>query len=376
MRSFISSKITIVVSLFLLTLLGLYCTKGPQQAIYANHDPEVAYVGIETCQSCHSEIHNTFIHTGMGQSFANATREKSQATYGPHALVYDSTTNYFYFPYWKSDELWIKEFRLEEGDTTYKREEKIDFIIGSGHHTNSHLISTNGYLTQAPITYYTQEEKWDMAPGFEEGQNLRFSRVLTSECITCHNHFPKPELGALNKYEAMPEGIECERCHGPGEVHVREKLAGNIVDTANSIDYTIVNPRKLDRDLQMDLCQRCHLQGVAVLKEGKTFYDFRPGQKLADHINVFLPRYDNYHEQFIMASQADRLRQSPCYLASDMTCITCHNPHQSVRQTDAKQHNTACLNCHKSETACSAPVAELEARRIKLRAMPYAEVGQ
>ncbi|MCB0642730.1 MAG: tetratricopeptide repeat protein, partial [Phaeodactylibacter sp.] len=178
-------------------------------------------------------------------------------------------------------------------------------------------------------------------------------------CLTCHNHFPTLAEGALNKYETMPTGIECERCHGPGEVHVREKLAGQLVDTSQFIDYTIVNPAKLSRERQMDLCQRCHLQGVAVLKAGKTFYDFKPGLPLADYINVFLPRYDNSHEKFIMASQADRLRRSKCYQQSDMTCITCHNPHQSVRQTDARQHNATCLNCHKSETACTAPAAAL-----------------
>ena len=70
------------------------------------------------------------------------------------------------------------------------------------------------------------------------------------------------------------KGLIVERCHGPGEIHVEQKLAGNIVDTSKYIDYTIVNPSKLPLDLQFDVCQRCHLQGTVVLTNGSTFNDF------------------------------------------------------------------------------------------------------
>lgn len=363
MFSFKFTKLTATAFALGLILWLLYCSTPVKQPTYANHAQGVQYVGMQTCQSCHANIHQSFVHTGMGRSFDLATPAKSQATYGDHALVYDENTDFYYFPYWQDSSLWIKEFRLEKGDTVHLRTERIDYIVGSGQHTNSHLLSINGYLFQAPITYYTQDGRWDMAPGFDNGENLRFGRVLTSECITCHNHFPKQIEGSLNKYQDMPSGIECERCHGPGEVHVREKLAGNLVDTSKEIDYTIVNPRDLPRDLQMDLCQRCHLQGVTVLKEGKTFYDFKPGFRLVDYMNVFLPRYDNSHERFIMASQADRLRLSACYERSDMTCITCHNPHEGVTATEKESYNAACASCHSFDEGkgCSTPETELSA---------------
>ncbi len=331
--------------------LMVYCNQSstPQNAAlpYLNLNDTVAYIGMNTCKTCHSNIHETFIHTGMGRSFDLATAEKSFADYGKHAVVFDEKSNFSYKPFFKDSTLYISEFRIENGDTTHLRIEKISYIIGSGQHTNSHIIDENGYIFQAPITYYTQEKKWDMAPGFRE-ENLRFDRSLTPECITCHNHFPKHVIGSLNKYDAMPQGIECERCHGPGGVHVQQKMEGIIVDTSRYIDYTIVNPRDLPRELQMDICQRCHLQGVAVLEEGKTFFDFKPGMKLSDVFNVFLPRYTNSHEQFIMASQADRLRESKCYtMTEELTCLTCHNPHLSVERTENNRYNNACNSCHK-----------------------------
>ena len=125
------------------------------------------------------------------------------------------------------------------------------------------------------------------------------------------------------------DGIDCERCHGPGEIHVQQKLSGNIIDTSKYIDYSIVNPKKLNIDLQFDVCQRCHLQGNAVLLEGKTFNDFKPGEHLKDVMDIYLPRYED-DDDFIMASHPDRLKQSACFQNSTLTCISCHNPHKSV----------------------------------------------
>ena len=359
-----NNKIYIYLFLALAAFLLLYCKGSSNTSVdinkYASFKDSVAYIGMETCKGCHSNIHETFQHTGMGQSFDKASPKKSQASYGDHAVVYDEQSDFYYNPYFRDSLLFIMEYRLDGKDTIHKRIEQIDYIVGSGHHTNSHILDINGYVFQAPITFYTQEQKWDMAPGFEK-ENLRFSRILTTECLTCHNHYPTPAAGSLNKYEQMPTGIECERCHGPGAVHVKEKLAGNIIDTSKYIDYSIVNPKDLSRDLQMDLCQRCHLQGLAVLEPNKTFFDFKPGMKLSDVFNVFLPRYTDSHKSFIMASQADRLRLSKCYAVSEtMTCLTCHHPHHSVRKADKQQFNDACMTCHQEQklALCSEPLAK------------------
>lgn len=356
------TAISLIVSLtFLLVLCGTPQQKAIQSdSGYQNLHPDVEYVGMATCRSCHNNIHETYIHTGMGQSWDVASPQKSKASFGDHALVYDDQNDLYYKPYFKGDSMFITEFRLEGADTIHQRTEHVSYIVGSGQHTNSHILDFNGYIYQAPITYYTQEEKWDMAPGYK-GANLRFSRLLASECITCHNHLPEKVPGSLNKYETMPTGIGCERCHGPGSLHVKEKLAGNIVDTSQFIDYSIVNPRDLSADLQMDLCQRCHLQGVAVLEDEKSFYDFRPGMRLSSVFNVFLPRYTNSHEKFIMASQADRLRLSKCYTVSEeLTCLNCHHPHHSIKVTPKEQYNSACRNCHqtKNQTHCSAAASQ------------------
>lgn len=371
----------IVISLLVISGIVVYSCHTPEGGttaghsekkdtlVYLNHSDSARYVGINTCRLCHQDIYNTFIKTGMGKSFDVASKQKSAGDYH-HAVIHDKIGDFYYKAFWRNDSLQFLEYRLQGKDTIYKRQETVNFIVGSGQHTNSHIQSVNGYLNQMPMTFYTQKQQWDLPPGFEDGHNSRFMRKIGLECMSCHNNYPEFVLGSENKFTAVPEGINCERCHGPGSIHVRQRQTGSKVDTSKYIDYSIVNPAKLSIDAQFDICQRCHLQGNTILKEGKSFYDFKPGMKLSDYMTVFLPKYKNADDEFIMASHADRLKQSQCFIKSmekatssagvsgasttgklkpykdAMTCVTCHNPHVSVRETNPNVFNDACNKCH------------------------------
>lgn len=306
----------------------------------------------------------------MGQSFNLATKTKSAARFGAHQVVHDRFSNLSYFPFWQQDTMYIMEFRIEGKDTVHKRIERVDYIIGSGQHTNSHMTNVNGFVYQLPLTWYAQKGRWDLPPGYEDGHNVRFGRAIGLECMSCHNAMPGFEKNSMNKFVSIPRGIDCERCHGPGELHVREKAAGHLVDTATAIDYTIVNPGKLPWELQIDVCQRCHLQGNAVLKNDKDFTDFRPGKRLGDFIDIYMPRYQGRDDEFIMASHAQRLQMSTCFVAARkqehgkaLTCISCHNPHVSVKVTGSGVFNTSCNNCHTTQkkNTCTADPSIIKA---------------
>ena len=311
----------------------------------------------------------------MGQSWDFATKEKSAGNFdlrsnedhtirlNNHPPIFDSVSGFSYVPYWKNDLLFVQERKVYKNGQIYGRDEFIQYIVGSGQHTNSHLWSSNGYLFQAPFTFYTQQKILDLPPGFEGGHNARFSRIITSECITCHDGYPVFDSLSENRFLSIKNGIDCERCHGPGSIHVEEKLKGISVDINTETDYSIVNPKKLPRDEQINLCQRCHLQGVMVLNEGKTFYDFRPGMMLSEVFNTFLPRYTGSRDNFIMASHADRMKQSACFLKSEMTCLSCHDPHVSVKETPADVFVAKCNACHEPKNTCRLPLAEREVKQ-------------
>ncbi len=328
---------------------------------WLNTGDSAKYVGINTCKKCHFDIYKTFIETGMGQSFAHASPQKSKGHFETISPLYDSYADLYYQPYWQDTILKLKEYRLAGKDTSFSRTESVSYIIGSGHHTNSHIMDVNGYLYQMPFTFYVQKQKLDLPPGFENGYNSRFNRQLGLECLSCHNAYPGFVQGSINKYTKIPEGIDCERCHGPGSIHVAEKLLGKTVNINKDTDFTIVNPRKLPFALQIDICQRCHLQGDAVLKSGKSFFDFRPGLKLSEVMDIYLPTYEEDENGFLMAAHAQRLKKSQCFIQSNKTnartaalnCISCHNPHVSVRATGNEFFNNKCKSCHQDKNECT-----------------------
>lgn len=329
---------------------------------FLNLNDTVDYVGMSECKVCHADIHSTFTHTGMGQSFGLANQEKSAGKYtnGSNSnLVFDSLLNLYYKAHWKNDSLFISQYSVSSNNNKieYQREEYIPYIIGSGQHTNSHFWLDEGYVYQAPLTYYSQKGIWDLPPGFRTN-NTGFNRKINMECMSCHNAMPTPNNEARNLFSKIPLGIDCERCHGPGELHVAQKKQGIIIDTSKYADRSIVNPKRLPYSLQVDICQRCHLQGNNVLKEGKSFADFRPGMALKEVFEVFMPQYEN-KDYFVMAGHADRFQQSQCFIQSNtgknkeaynaninFTCINCHNPHVSVKTTKIETFNNSCKSCH------------------------------
>jgi tetratricopeptide (TPR) repeat protein len=371
-RVFIKRKFTtfwvfgILTVILSLLITAQSCKKNTTTNTYLNHSDQVKYVGKAACIGCHEDKWITFQHTGMGQSFHYATREKSSAHFGLDHQVLDTSTGLWYYPFWRNDSLVIREYKLnEQGDTLHQLEVTIDYIVGSGQHTNSHILKRGNYLYQAPITFYVQQTKWDLAPGFENGNNSRFSRVLSTECLSCHNAMPKMLQESDFQFKEVATGIDCERCHGPGELHVKKHQDG---ETDEETDYTIVNPSKLRWERQVDVCQRCHLQGLNVLKEGKKFTDFIPGMELKDVFEIYLPHFEGGESRFDMANHAQRFQNSECFIQGNQknlsfTCISCHNPHISVKQTGKGVYNAACGNCHKSKDACSLEMVE----RLKVK---------
>ena len=112
--------------LFSLIILTFSCNNGNisdytegSYKIYLNHNDSVQYVGKETCKQCHSEIYNSFMQTGMGQSFSHATKTKSVLDENNNPLIYDENKNLYYQPIWKKDSLFLLEFRLENRDTIH-----------------------------------------------------------------------------------------------------------------------------------------------------------------------------------------------------------------------------------------------------------------
>ncbi|MEM6264283.1 MAG: tetratricopeptide repeat protein [Bacteroidota bacterium] len=341
----------------LLALFVLNCRQ--QRETYASLESTNGYTGIQSCQPCHKKIYQSYLETGMGQSMYRPDGNNIIEAFDETALVYDPFSDYYYRPFWVSGEMFIQEFRLGESDTVYERTEKIDYVVGSGHQTRSYLLERNGYFYEAPITWYVSKGIWDLSPGYDEGNNSRFEREIGEECLACHTGHIEYIPGSKNRYKKVSTGIDCEKCHGPGEAHIKAIEAGQLIDVGEEIDYTIVNPGKLPIQQQFDVCQQCHLQGINVLPHDRSVMDFRPAMLLQANQDIFLEQ-DPDADAFGIASHAERLRQSECFLNSGgkLTCTTCHDPHKSISVTDSMVYIRQCESCHQdatTQTLCNAP---------------------
>lgn len=330
----------------LLLLLGA-CTSGEEKpAAEASPIETATYVGDESCASCHEDIYASYRKTGMGKSVTLFDPATAPEQFPEGLEVYNESYDYYYAPFVRGDTLFQREYRKDgAGNIVYERIHAADWVIGSGNATRSYLMEVNGYVTQMPLTWYIDKEKWDMSPAYEQ-HNFRFERPITEECMTCHNGLPKHTPFTLNHYENVPLGISCERCHGPGSAHEDLRLAGLGGDEGEP-DETIVNPVRLDRERQLSVCQQCHLTGTSVFGPGKDMTTFKPGDVLAAHRSVFVVEERiSDPESFGISSHAQRLARSACYEQSDMTCVTCHDPHQPVAELSDNHFNEACISCH------------------------------
>src|SRR4051812_25104285 len=102
---------------------------------WLNHGDSARYIGMQTCRLCHQQIYQSFKRTGMGSSIGLATKEKSAADFH-HPLVADDSSGFQYGAFWSHDSLYMREFRIEKKDTVHRRTERVNYIIGSGQHTN------------------------------------------------------------------------------------------------------------------------------------------------------------------------------------------------------------------------------------------------
>jgi len=324
----------------------------PHEFGFLNLAGDVAFTGDTACFDCHEDQYHGFNEHGMANSMYLLTNETAVEAFGSEIVV-DSVSGLRYETVASDSGYFMIEYlETEDGTRTHELAREMQWVVGSGTTARTYLVEEDGWFYEMPVTWYTQKERWDFSPGYRVA-NKRFDRKIADRCVVCHNSYPTPVVQTNGMFTDMPAGIGCERCHGPGQLHVDERLASG--DPAGDIDYTIVNPVHLPLDLRLDVCQQCHLNGsVSLLRDDRTPYDYRPSEDLSSFVALYNGLENTDEEGISVISHADRMMMSACFTETldslePMECTTCHNPHEGFRTSGPDYFNATCMNCHAAD---------------------------
>jgi hypothetical protein len=183
-------------------------------------------------------------------------------------------------------------------------------------------LRDNGELAESRLTWYRSLESFDLTTGAAKLDPQALSENLgrplrqddLAQCFGCHSTGEIPQAGLLRN----GMGIRCERCHGPGQEHVRAMQQGR------PTDKFIFHPGKLDGFAQAQMCGVCH------------------GRPPEDTDLAMIRMIQDAPNTVRFPSQ--RLVLSRCFNESDggIRCTTCHDPHTN----GLRAGDTVCGGCH------------------------------
>ena len=300
-----------------------------------------SYISSDHCTGCHKEIYDSHIKTAHYLAGQPSSEKSVKGSFQKGKNKYSYTPNILLSMEKRDSGLFqVAYFKGEE-----KKAMRFDVVIGSGVMGQSFLTWRNDQLYQLPITYFTAADQWSNSPGFPNDKVL-IDRPATSRCLECHISYAEGISGSALEPTGFDRnkiiyGVDCQKCHGPAAKHVEYQTAHPTDTTAKYI----VNPSKLSRQQQLDICTLCHGGNI---QKTKPSFEFTPGENLSNyfsieaHDNVVL----NSSEIDVHGNQVGLLKASQCFkMSSAMTCSTCHNTHENERGR-TELFSQRCISCH------------------------------
>lgn len=327
------------------------------------------FLGSDKCMSCHEKIYDTW-----KQSVHNKVIREITPT--DNNVIAD----------WKG-EIKVKGDKIAEatiklsrgGDGSYLAtlvdtkdpSREVTYTVSRTH--GAGWIRVQVYHTRIGERYYVLPISWDVSSAEfestwmmidawydEDGSLKQPSPDMSFDmgCAGCH-YTGMEMIKEGDGYTATSTEISvgCEKCHGPGSEHVKSPEA----------EGNIFNPRNMDYDRGMDVCNQCHMTAYRSVPNGlfrwpwndeenkpyrigESREDYqqagRPGEPSPQDTGARTP-LDTYHS----------LSKSGHYEAGT-TCSDCHDPHggpagSQLARSDS--NNNLCLFCHSKEKEFAGP---------------------
>lgn len=285
--------------------------------------PEAHFTGSAACRSCHTAAYDGWKQTRMA-NIIRSPKEHPDAVLGdfthPNPLV---------------------TFTLDQ----------VAFVYGSRYKQR--------YFTRIGDDFFVFPAQWDIAKkrwlpyhvekgtdwwaAFYPDSNMQ--RPTGPLCDGCHSVNYNVDTHQVTEWN-----VGCEKCHGPGSLHVAHPTRANIV-----------NPARLSAVDGNDTCIQCHSQGRALSNPiAGRFYDwpvgYIPGKKLSDfwHLEELKPGTTDFLQYADLTAHKNRMQgndfaQSNMYHRA-VRCFDCHQVHSPQNESNLiATGNELCLSCHTSD---------------------------
>jgi len=308
------------------------------------------YAGEAECNDCHRTSHQAWTESRHSKMLQPATSEAVKGDFSAGRVRLRGVD----FVLTKRGGV----FYITESFLTGKpREHRVQYTLGN--RRIQHYLTTlpDGRIILLPPSWDVQRKRWFHNLDIDDPEEVPGVQVQlwNKSCYSCHvsqeeKQFDLKKITYKTKW--LNFGVNCERCHGPGDEHVKNAKATPYLPWFDRNAPDIVNPARLSSERSTMVCAQCH-----------SFRDiwvdgFRAGDNWYDHFlpvleyglpNAEDPAYwaDGRTRRF--SNDAFGLWQSQCYLKGGATCVTCHSaPHNTNIDANPQLHgNALCTQCHK-----------------------------
>ena len=320
---------------------GTAATSLPSQLLDRTEvPPPSAYAGEAACAQCHAKQAKSYASTPHALDSSLASRKRILGDFSPQHDVLRTRNPHLEFVMIASPR-GEYEKAVDPADPQNSKPEmkRLDIVIGSGRHGQTYLHWEGDELFELPVSYWGLAHRWVNSPGYPDGE-LHWDRSVGPRCLECHASYfawlPMP----VNRYDKdrLVVGIDCERCHGPGALHVARERSTR-PPRASSPEEAIVNPARLSQDQQLSLCSLCHAGGGPPIRPPMSFV---VGDDIHDYLKIIPPPANAPVD--VHGNQVGALEQSKCFTSGKLNCSTCHNVHRT--QENADTFSSRCLTCH------------------------------
>ena len=299
------------------TVVATGCVR---RAAPATDGADAVYMGSDSCQACHAEIHARWQDTLMAKVLQDP-RERPDAILG--------------------------DFTIDDPLVTFTPDDVV-FTYGSKWKQRYYTRVGDDYAI-FPAQWDVQNRQWRRyypQPGGDWWVDHypvdQMQRPTGPLCDGCHSVNYDITTKTPTEWN-----VGCEKCHGPGSAHNLDPTAANIV-----------NPARLDPGRADDICIQCHSQGQPRDNPiDGVYYDwpvgFEPGGRLSEFWELEGPdlgeaTFTHWPEGSAHKNrmQGNDFVQSQMYVKG-VTCYGCHDVHGTEHNADLiAPGNDVCLACH------------------------------